>query len=161
MARWDDLKLDRRLATPASAVSAKIQRRVGARSEVVAFTMGVRRPGPCPNPDERAPSAILFLPAGVSTSDQDVALQLDALRGVGVERFVKDVGSGSLKHRPQLDECLERLRAGGCGPNPRAAQRQAAGRRVGSQSAPLPERLRTTAAFQLSRPAAGPGWGSA
>ncbi len=95
--------------------------------------------------------------ARVSTSDQDVALQLDALRGAGVERIVKDVGSGSLKHRPQLDECLERLRAGGCGPNPRAAQRQAAGRRVGSQSAPLPERLHTTAAFQLSRPSAGPG----
>ena len=50
--------------------------------------------------------------ARVSTSDQDVALQLDALRGAGVERIFKDVGSGSLKHRPQLDECLDRLRAG-------------------------------------------------
>jgi DNA invertase Pin-like site-specific DNA recombinase len=46
--------------------------------------------------------------ARVSTSDQDVALQLDALRGAGVERIFKDVGSGSLKHRPQLDECLDR-----------------------------------------------------
>ncbi len=33
--------------------------------------------------------------ARVSTSDQDVALQLDALRGAGVERIFKDVGSGS------------------------------------------------------------------
>ncbi len=35
--------------------------------------------------------------ARVSTSDQDVALQLDALRGASVERIFKDVGSGSLK----------------------------------------------------------------
>ncbi len=46
--------------------------------------------------------------ARVSTSDRDVALQLDALRGAGVERIFRDVGSRSLKHRPQLDECLDR-----------------------------------------------------
>jgi DNA invertase Pin-like site-specific DNA recombinase len=50
--------------------------------------------------------------ARVSTSDQDLALQLDALHGADVERIFKDVGSGSLKHRPQLDQCLDRLRAG-------------------------------------------------
>ena len=50
--------------------------------------------------------------ARVSTSDQDVALQLDALHAAGVERVFKDVGSGSLKHRPELARCLEQLREG-------------------------------------------------
>jgi DNA invertase Pin-like site-specific DNA recombinase len=30
----------------------------------------------------------------------------------GVERVFKDVGSGSLKHRPELGRCLEQLREG-------------------------------------------------
>ena len=38
--------------------------------------------------------------ARVSTSDQDVALQLDALRGAGVERIFKDVGSGVAQAPP-------------------------------------------------------------
>jgi len=47
--------------------------------------------------------------ARVSTGGQDLGLQLDALQAAGVKRVFKDVGSGSLRSRPQLDACLERL----------------------------------------------------
>ncbi len=47
--------------------------------------------------------------ARVSTGGQDLGLQLDALEAAGVKRVFKDVGSGSLRSRPQLDACLERL----------------------------------------------------
>lgn len=50
--------------------------------------------------------------ARVSTGGQDVALQLDALEAAGVERVYRDVGSGSLKHRPELKRCLDHLRSG-------------------------------------------------
>lgn len=50
--------------------------------------------------------------ARVSTGGQDLRLQLDALQGAGVNRVFSDVGSGSLRSRPQLDACLERLGAG-------------------------------------------------
>jgi DNA invertase Pin-like site-specific DNA recombinase len=50
--------------------------------------------------------------ARVSTAGQDVALQIDALQAAGVGRIYEDVGSGTLKSRPQLDACLDRLRAG-------------------------------------------------
>lgn len=36
-------------------------------------------------------------------------MQLDALQAAGARRVFKDVGSGSLRSRPQLDACLERL----------------------------------------------------
>jgi DNA invertase Pin-like site-specific DNA recombinase len=72
----------------------------------------VRRPGPCPNPNERARSAILFLHRGVSTDDQNLALQLDALKQADCRRVFRDVGSGSLSHRPELDACLQFLGAG-------------------------------------------------
>ena len=71
LARWDDLKLDRRLATQASAVGAR-SNDVLERSEVGAFTMG-QEAGSVSEPQERAPSAILFLPTGVSTDDQSLA----------------------------------------------------------------------------------------
>src|SRR5436853_3735046 len=48
----------------------------------------------------------------VSTRAQDLALQLDALQQAGCERVYKDVGSGTIRHRPQLDACLDYLRAG-------------------------------------------------
>lgn len=38
--------------------------------------------------------------------------KLDALHAAGVRRVFKDVGSGSLRSRPQLDACLERLGGG-------------------------------------------------
>ena len=36
-------------------------------------------------------------------------MQLDALQAAGAKRVFKDVGSGSLRSRPQLDACLGRL----------------------------------------------------
>ena len=63
-------------------------------------------------PQERAPSAILFLPTGVSTDDQNLALQFDALKQAGCRRVFRDVSSGSLSHRPELDACLQFLSAG-------------------------------------------------
>ncbi|MBV8941800.1 MAG: recombinase family protein [Solirubrobacterales bacterium] len=50
--------------------------------------------------------------ARVSTDEQNLALQLDALEQTGCERIYKDVGSGSLKYRPELDACLTYLRPG-------------------------------------------------
>ena len=51
--------------------------------------------------------------ARVSTVDQNMALQLEALRQAGVEKVFRDQGvSGSLAERPGLDRCLEHLRAG-------------------------------------------------
>ncbi|MGO9959503.1 MAG: recombinase family protein [Solirubrobacteraceae bacterium] len=68
--------------------------------------------GSASEPHERAPSAILFLRTGVPTRQQDLALQLDALNQAGCERIFRDVGSGTLRKRPQLDACLEYLRSG-------------------------------------------------
>jgi len=50
--------------------------------------------------------------ARISTDEQNLALQLDALKQAGCRRVFDDVGSGSLKHRPQLDACLKFLAAG-------------------------------------------------
>lgn len=51
--------------------------------------------------------------ARVSTADQNMALQLDALKQAGVEKVFRDQGvSGSLTERPGLDRCLEHLREG-------------------------------------------------
>lgn len=51
--------------------------------------------------------------ARVSTTDQNMALQLDALRKAGVERVFRDQGvSGSTSARPGLDACLDHLREG-------------------------------------------------
>jgi DNA invertase Pin-like site-specific DNA recombinase len=48
--------------------------------------------------------------ARVSTRGQDLALQLDALERAGCERVYKDVGSGTIRHRPELEACLDYLR---------------------------------------------------
>lgn len=50
--------------------------------------------------------------ARVSTGDQDLALQLDALKAAGCERWFSDTASGSLSERPQLTRALEELRDG-------------------------------------------------
>ncbi|MDI9947016.1 recombinase family protein [Rhodococcus sp. IEGM 1302] len=51
--------------------------------------------------------------ARVSTVDQDPQLQLDALADAGAVRVFTDRGiSGSKADRPQLDACLDHLRAG-------------------------------------------------
>lgn len=50
--------------------------------------------------------------ARVSTRDQNLDAQLDALREDGCERIFTDKLSGSLSSRPQLDTCLAYLRRG-------------------------------------------------
>lgn len=51
--------------------------------------------------------------ARVSTTDQNVQLQLDAMKAAGIEKVFVDEGvSGMLASRPQLDAALEYLREG-------------------------------------------------
>lgn len=50
--------------------------------------------------------------ARVSTTDQDLALQLDALRGAGCERVFEDKESGAKADRPGLAAALSFARAG-------------------------------------------------
>lgn len=50
--------------------------------------------------------------ARVSTSDQDAALQVDALKAAGCYRVFVDVISGSLAARPELDKLLDQIRPG-------------------------------------------------
>jgi DNA invertase Pin-like site-specific DNA recombinase len=49
--------------------------------------------------------------ARVSTRDQNLDLQVDALKRAGCERIYQDVASGSKTARPALDELLEQIRA--------------------------------------------------
>ena len=50
--------------------------------------------------------------ARVSTRQQDLALQLDALQQASCARIFRNVGSGTIRKRPQLEVCLDYLRAG-------------------------------------------------
>jgi len=50
--------------------------------------------------------------ARVSTIDQNLHLQIDALQKVGCEKIFTDQVSGSQASRPQLGEALEFLREG-------------------------------------------------
>lgn len=50
--------------------------------------------------------------ARVSTRDQKLDLQIDALKNAGCERFFSDVISGASKERPNLNAMLEQCRAG-------------------------------------------------
>ena len=50
--------------------------------------------------------------ARVSTSDQNLNLQKDALLKIGCEKIYEDEISGTTKQRPGLDKTLEILRAG-------------------------------------------------
>lgn len=50
--------------------------------------------------------------ARVSTSDQDTALQIDALNKSGCEKVYQEKVSGASKERPELTRCLDALRAG-------------------------------------------------
>ena len=50
--------------------------------------------------------------ARISTTQQDEALQLDALNQAGCTRIYTDTASGATQSRPALDELLEHLRPG-------------------------------------------------
>ncbi|QLJ63750.1 recombinase family protein (plasmid) [Serratia marcescens] len=50
--------------------------------------------------------------ARVSTRDQNLTLQVDALKAAGCERIYQDVASGVKTARPALDDLLNQLRAG-------------------------------------------------
>ncbi len=55
---------------------------------------------------ERASSAILFFPTGVSTRDQHVEAQHDALQAAGCGPVFIDKAWGKLARRPELDKAL-------------------------------------------------------
>jgi DNA invertase Pin-like site-specific DNA recombinase len=50
--------------------------------------------------------------ARVSTQEQDLALQLDALRGAGCERIFEEKASGAQRERPELQAALGFMREG-------------------------------------------------
>jgi DNA invertase Pin-like site-specific DNA recombinase len=49
----------------------------------------------------------------LSTDDQKVDLQHDALKQAGFSRVFSDTASGALDRRPQLDALLDYIRANG------------------------------------------------
>lgn len=55
---------------------------------------------------------MIFGYARVSTDDQNLDSQTDALMAAGAERIFADKISGSLRKRPQLDQLLDQLRQG-------------------------------------------------
>ena len=61
---------------------------------------------------DQVPVGQLIGYARVSTAGQNLALQRDALEWAGCDRIYDDTGSGSVRHRPELDACLDYLRAG-------------------------------------------------
>ena len=50
--------------------------------------------------------------ARVSTADQNLDVQRDALQAAGCERIVEDVGSGAARERPGLEQLMGMLRPG-------------------------------------------------
>jgi DNA invertase Pin-like site-specific DNA recombinase len=50
--------------------------------------------------------------ARVSTDDQDLSLQLDALQLAGCERIFRDTASGAKADRPGIQQALDTVRAG-------------------------------------------------
>lgn len=50
--------------------------------------------------------------ARVSTADQDLALQLQALQAAGCDRIYQEHASGAARERPELAKALDCLRAG-------------------------------------------------
>lgn len=50
--------------------------------------------------------------ARVSTHDQNLALQIDALNKIGCEKIYQDVASGARTERPALTEMIENFRSG-------------------------------------------------
>jgi DNA invertase Pin-like site-specific DNA recombinase len=71
----------------------------------------------CINPESRIPrtemtSTMLIGYARVSTADQNLALQRDALNAAGCRKIYTDTISGAKTSRPGLDKALEHLRDG-------------------------------------------------
>ena len=50
--------------------------------------------------------------ARVSTGEQKLDLQLDALKEAGCQKIYQEQTSGAAKRRPELERCLEQLRGG-------------------------------------------------
>jgi DNA invertase Pin-like site-specific DNA recombinase len=50
--------------------------------------------------------------ARVSTKEQSVAMQVDALRAAGCDRVYEEVASGARADRPVLEDLLAHLRGG-------------------------------------------------
>ena len=50
--------------------------------------------------------------ARVSTEDQDLSLQREALKGAGCQRIYEEKSSGANRSRPELRRMLDQLRAG-------------------------------------------------
>ena len=50
--------------------------------------------------------------ARVSTQEQDLALQLDALQVAGCEKVFQEQASGAQRERPALQEALQYMRRG-------------------------------------------------
>lgn len=50
--------------------------------------------------------------ARVSTTDQNLDLQIDALKKLGCDHLYEEKASGKTKERPELAHCLKSLRAG-------------------------------------------------
>ena len=76
---------------------------------------GIRRPRipqPAPADDPADHPARTFGYARVSTDDQNLALQLDALRRTGCDEVFEDRISGKTTSRPALDRLLPQLRRG-------------------------------------------------
>ena len=62
--------------------------------------------------NEAQPQGMVFGYSRVSTTDQDQALQEDALTKAGVDQIFTDTASGAKTSRPALDELLSKLRPG-------------------------------------------------
>jgi hypothetical protein len=62
------------------------------------------------SPNTRAPSLLGY--ARVSTGQQELALQRDALAAAGCPRIFSDTASGALDERPELTRVLDHLREG-------------------------------------------------
>jgi DNA invertase Pin-like site-specific DNA recombinase len=51
--------------------------------------------------------------ARVSTKDQNLELQLDALKKTGCEKIYQDIASGAKTERPELNQMINNLRPDG------------------------------------------------
>ena len=76
------------------------------------MTSGMKRRSPTPSPSAEGGAGLLIGYARVSTDDQRLDLQLDALAQVGCHRTFEDRASGARTDRPGLAGALSHLRRG-------------------------------------------------